>query len=350
MLNKAFYHLITKASPKVLRWVFIFSSLFVVSLCLSLVLGSCTLERSLHSTTKANNSPSTLTKVVRIGHQPQGTLLYLKASHNLEKRLSPMGFSVEWQEFVASFPMLAAMGKGKIDLGHGGVVPPIVAQANGVPFVYVANDSPLPGTIGILVAKNSPIRTLADLQGKKIAATKASAGHYLLIQALIKAGLTLKDVEFVDLSPLQGQVALKQGKVDAWIGWQPFLAELQESMPVRLLTNAEGLINDRNFYFATRSFADNRADIIKIVLEEARQVGIWATNHPEDAAKVLTAYTGLKPTTALTVTKSRRYETLPIQDRAIEDQQRIAETFFRLGLLPRRIWVEDAVWKQALSR
>ena len=349
MLIKASYPLIAKVSRKLPHWAFIFSLLFVVGLCLSLVLGSCSSERSLNSTANSQTSQSTLTKVIRIGHQPQGTFLFLKASGNLEKRLSPMGFSVEWKQFPAGPPILAAMGEGKIDMGYAGVVPPLFAQANGVPFVYVANDSAVPGSIGILVPKDSPIRKLADLKGKKIAATKASASHYMLIRALIKAGLTLEDVEFVDLPPPQDQEAFKQGNVDAWIGWHPFLAQLQESMPVRLLVNGEGLMNDRNFYLATRSFADDRTDILRIVMEEARQVAIRVTEHPEEAAKILTATTGLNPKTALTATRSRRYEALPIQDRAIEDQQRIAETFFRLGLLPKRIWVEDVVWKQGLS-
>ncbi len=358
MLIKSLYNLAAKAPEKLIylkatkirqHWKFIISWLFVVGLCLSLVLGSCTSSRSLYSTAKADNSPSTSTKVVRIGHQPQGAFLYLKAKGNLEKRLAPMGFSIEWQEFSASFPLLAAMGEGKIDLGHGGVIPPILAQADNVPFVYVANDSALPGTIGILVRKDSSIQTLSDLKGRKIAATKASTGQYLLVQALIKGGLTLKDVEFIDLPPAEGQLAFQQGKVDAWVGWHPFLAQLQESMPVRLLTNAEGLLNDRNFYFAASSFANDHDNIIKIVMEETRQIGIWATNYPNEAAKILSASTGLNASTALKVTKSRLYDVLPIQDRAIEEQQRIAETFFRLGLLSKRIWVEEAVWKQGLS-
>ncbi|HEY9597981.1 MAG TPA: aliphatic sulfonate ABC transporter substrate-binding protein, partial [Cyanophyceae cyanobacterium] len=227
--------------------------------------------------------------------------------------------------------------------------PPIFAQANGVPFVYVANDPPVPESMGILVANDSPIRTLSDLKGKKITATKASAGQYFLVQALIKAGLTLDDVELVDLPPPEGQEAFKKGKVDAWVGWSPFLIELQESSPVRLLTNAEGVMNDTNFYLITRSFANSHDEIVKIAIAQARKVGIWATNHPDEAAKILSANKRLNPALALKITQSRRYKALPIQDRTIEEQQRVAETFFRLGLLPKRIWVEDAMWKGKLS-
>lgn len=351
-------HLFAKISSQVKRLnltkmrqtkALICSLLFVISLCLTLVLASCTSDSSINSTTKAKNSQSAQIQVVRIGYQPHGTFIFLKARGNLEQSLSSRDISVEWQEFATGPQMLAAMGEGKIDMGYAGIVPPVFAQANDLPFVYVASNSASPENIGILVTQNSPIKKLADLKGKKIAATKATTSQYLLIKALMKEGLTLQDVEFVDLPPMQAQEAFKQGKVDAWVGWNPLLAQVQESMSVRLLSDAKGLINDRNFYFANSSFAKAHADLIRIVIEETRQVGMWVATHPEEAAKILAATTGMTFAISLTATKSNRYEALPIQDRVIEEQQRIAEIFFRLGLLPKRIWVEDAVWKEALS-
>lgn len=323
---------------------------FILGFCLIFSLGSCRPERLVNTdTTAIANQPPSQAKVLRIGHQPHGAGLLLKVRGTLEKRLAPMGVSVEWIQFPAGPPIMAAMQEGKIDMGYAGIVPPLFAQANDVPFVYVANEPATPEAVGILVPKNSSIQTLSDLKGKRITATKASAGYYLLLQALLKSGLTLKDVEFVDLPPPQAQEAFKRGEVDAWVGWNPFLAQLQESMSVRLLTNAEGLMNDRNFYMTTRSFASNHYDLVKIAIAEIRTTGIWANNHPTDAAKILAASTKLNLTAALQDIKSRRFGAQPIQDRAIEDQQRIAETFFRLGLLPKRIWVEDAVWKLGLN-
>ncbi|MFB8789861.1 MAG: aliphatic sulfonate ABC transporter substrate-binding protein [Potamolinea sp.] len=323
--------------------------LFVISLGVTLLLASCTSDNSINSNAQTKNSQLNQIKVVKIGYQPHGTFLFLKARGNLENNLSTRGIYVEWQEFSAGPLMLAAMGEGKIDLGYGGIVPLVFAQANDVPFVYVASDSASIGSMAIIVPKNSPIKKLTDLKNKKIAATKGTASHYLLVRALMKAGLTPQDIEFVDLLPEKGQEAFKQKEVDAWVAWNPFLAQVQENTPIRLLTNAEGLISDRSFYFATSSFAKNHGDIIKIVIEEANQVGIWVATHPEEAAKIMTNSTGMNPTLALKAAKSRRYEALQIQDRAIEEQQRVAETFFRLGLLPKRIWVEDAVWKQGFS-
>jgi sulfonate transport system substrate-binding protein len=242
------------------------------------------------------------------------------------------------------------MGEGKIDIGYAGIVPPLFAQADGVPFVYVGNEAVSAKTIGILVPQDSAIQTLADLKGKKITSAQKSVGYYFLIQALLKAGLKLEDAEFVPLPPTEGIKAFQKGEVDAWIGWNPFLAQAQETIPVRLLANGEGLVNDRNFYLATKSFVEDRSEIVKIVIEEMRQAGVWASHQPEAAAEILAKKMGLKPSTALNVIKVHAFEAQPIQDGAIEEQQRVADTFFRLGLLPTQIRVEDVVWKGKLTK
>lgn len=341
--------LVSITNPIIRHFSWVFSLIFILSFCLSIVLGSCRSQLINQPTSLTEKLPSSLTKVVRIGHHRLGAMFYLKAKGSLETRLAKMGWSVEWTKFVAGPAILEAIGKGKIDLGYAGVAPPIFAQSDGVPFVYIANDSPLPGSIGIIVPQNSPIRTLADLKGKKIAATRKTSGHYLLIRALTQGGLQLKDAELVDLPPAKAQEAFVRGEVDAWAIWQPFLAELQATMPVHFLTDSDGLINDRNFYLASRSFASDFPDIVKIVMGETRQMAIWITKNPEPAAKLLAERTGMKITTARMLTNSRRYDLLPIQDRAVEEQQRISEILFRLGLLPDRLWIEDAIWKQKLD-
>jgi sulfonate transport system substrate-binding protein len=121
-------------------------------------------------------------------------------------------------------------------------------------------------------------------------------------------------------------------------------------MPVHFLANSDGLMNDRSFYYlASPSFASDFPDIVKIVMGERRQMATWITKNPQPAAEFISARRGMKITTAMMLTKSRRYDLLPIQNRAVEELQRIAEIFFRLGLLPDRIWIEDVIWKQKLD-
>jgi TRAP-type uncharacterized transport system substrate-binding protein len=72
------------------------------------------------------------------------------------------------------------------------------------------------------VQKDSSIKTVADLKGKKIGLNKGSNVHYLLVRALDKAGLKYTDVELVFLPPADGRAAFEKSAVDAWVIWEPY--------------------------------------------------------------------------------------------------------------------------------
>jgi sulfonate transport system substrate-binding protein len=105
-------------------------------------------------------------KIVHIGYQKSGFLLLVRSEGTLEKRLELLGYAVEWHEFTSGPPLLEAMNSGAIDFGHSGQPPPVFAQANGVPLVYVATTESSPDSSGLVVPQNSPIQTVADLKGK----------------------------------------------------------------------------------------------------------------------------------------------------------------------------------------
>ena len=163
-------------------------------------------------------------KVVTIGYQKYGNLILLKGHGGLESKLAPLGFRVEWREFQSGPPLLEALNAGAIDFGHAGETPPIFAQAASVPFVYVAYEPPAPRGEAILVPKSSPINTLADLKGKKIALNKGSNVHFLLVQALEKAGVKYPEITAIYLAPADARAAFERGSVDAWVIWDPFQA------------------------------------------------------------------------------------------------------------------------------
>src|SRR5687767_109214 len=126
-------------------------------------------------------------KTVRIGFQKYGKLILLKSKGSLEKKLAPLGFKVTWTEFPAGPQLLEAVNVGAIDFGNTGEAPPIFAQAAGTPLLYVAHEPPAPRGEAILVPKDSPIKSVTDLKGKKVALNKGSNVHYLLVKALEKA-------------------------------------------------------------------------------------------------------------------------------------------------------------------
>ncbi|HBL9078884.1 TPA: aliphatic sulfonate ABC transporter substrate-binding protein SsuA, partial [Escherichia coli] len=132
----------------------------------------------------AESSPEAL----RIGYQKGSIGMVLAKSHQLLEKRYPQS-KISWVEFPAGPQMLEALNVGSIDLGSTGDIPPIFAQAAGADLVYVGVEPPKPKAEVILVAENSPIKTVADLKGHKVAFQKGSSSHNLLLRALRQAGL-----------------------------------------------------------------------------------------------------------------------------------------------------------------
>ncbi|WP_179949376.1 PhnD/SsuA/transferrin family substrate-binding protein, partial [Burkholderia sp. MSMB1078WGS] len=137
--------------------------------------------------THAENTPAAL----RIGYQKSSTLItLLKAHGTLEQALAPLGLRVSWHEFASGLPLTEALNVGAVDFSADVAdTVPVFAQAAHARFVYVAQEAPSPKAQAIIVKKDSALRTLADLKGKRIAVTKAAGSHYLLLVALARARL-----------------------------------------------------------------------------------------------------------------------------------------------------------------
>ena len=281
---------------------------------------------------------------LRIGVQKYGTLVILAQQHTLEERLKPLGVTVEWAEFPGGPQLLEALSAGAIDFGTTGDAPPIFAQAARNALVYVAVEPPAPTGEAILVPKDSPIHTLADLKGKKVALNKGSNVHFLLVQALAKAGLTPKDISPVYLAPADARAAFERGNVDAWVIWDPFLAAAQAATEARVLADGTGLATNRQFYLASRQLTETRPDLIQAITQEIVKTDAWAQDHLHDVAELLSPKTGL-PVPVLEQSLARLgYGVTPVDEPVLQSQQQIADTFFQLGLIPKPIAVHDAAW------
>src|SRR5271168_1465507 len=147
--------------------------------------------------------------VLRVGYQKYGTLVLLKARGSLEKRLTPLHIEVNWTEFPAGPQLLEGLNVGAIDFGIAGEAPPIFAQAAGANMVYVGYEPPASAGEAILVPKDSPIKTVAELKGKKVALNKGSNVHFLLVKLLEQAGINYKDIDTIFLTPADARAAFE---------------------------------------------------------------------------------------------------------------------------------------------
>src|SRR5258708_14011928 len=283
-------------------------------------------------------------ETLRIGYQKAAsTLVLLKVHGSLEKKLSPLNVEVKWLEFAAGPQLLEGLNLGCIDLGYVGEVRPICALAAGAPLVYTAYELPTPEAEGILVPKDSPIRTVADLKGKKIAFNKGSDVHWLVVKALADAGLKYSDVQPAYLAPADARAAFQNGAIDAWAIWDPFFVAAQEQLGARVVTTAKGIVNRHQYFVSTRSFSEKNAEIVKILMAELGEVGQWVRGNYAQAAAELAPIQGLDP--QIIEASLRHYEHIykPIDDTVLADQQRIADAFYGLKLIPPKLSVKDAV-------
>jgi len=298
----------------------------------------------------ANSSPSSkLTNsstVIRIGYQKAATVLYaLKAKGELEKSLQKSGVSVTWTEFPAGPPMLEALNAGSIDFGYTGEAPPVFAQAAGTPLLYVAYDPLATKAEAIIVHKDSPIKSVADLKGKKVAFAKGSNTNYLIVKALEKVGLKYSDIKPTFLLPADARIAFEGKNVDAWAIWDPFLAAAQKATDARILTDATGLAPNLGYYLAAKSFVDKNPEGLETVLRDVDQVSKWAKNNPSDVAKLLSPVLGIDVGVLEISERRRDYGVLPLTEEVIDNQQKVADTFYQLKLIPKQINVRDVVTK-----
>jgi sulfonate transport system substrate-binding protein len=280
-------------------------------------------------------------KTVRIGYQKYGKLVLLKSKGSLDEKLKPLGYKVVWTEFPSGPPLLEALNVGAIDFGVAGETPPIFAQAAGAPLVYLAYDPPAPQGEAILVPKDSALKSVADLRGKKIALNKGSNVHYLLVKALEKAGLKYSDVQPVFLPPSDALAAFTRGLVDAWVIWDPYEAAAEASTGARILADGTGVVSNYQFYFTSKNFLSNDARAVDVVLAALDEADGWARNNIQAVAEQLSPSVGLPVSVLAQSLKRESYGILPISDDVIASQQRIADTFVSLGLLPKAITVSD---------
>ncbi|MNS98874.1 putative aliphatic sulfonates-binding protein precursor [compost metagenome] len=237
---------------------------------------------------------------------------------------------------------LEALNVGSIDFGVTGETPPIFAQAAGAPLAYVGATVPRPKTEAVLVPKGSAIQTVADLKGKKIALNKGSNVHYFIVKLFEKHGLAYSDLNLVYLPPADARAAFEKGSVDAWVIWDPFLAAAQQSLDARILADAVGVVGNRAYYFSSLDYVAKNADVLAVAIEEVNKIDQWGAAHRNELATELSAIWGLPKAVADLSQGRTAYGTGPITKAILAEQQQIADTFFALKLIPKKINVLEA--------
>ena len=298
---------------------------------------------------KAQPVPQPLQQL-RIGYQKAAVnLVIIKQQGTLEKRYP--NAKVQWIEFPAGPQLLEALAVGSLEFGLTGDSPPVFAQAAGKDLLYVGAEPPKPDSSAILVLPDSPLKKLTDLKGRKIAFQKGSSAHYLVVRALEKAGLQWGDIQPAYLAPADARAAFERKSVDAWAIWDPFYAAIELALKPRALATGRDLSSNNSFYLASRPFVTQHPQVLAVLYEELTRADRLAQENRPEVIKLVAAFSGLDAgVVSLFIQRRPRSPVGPLSAQTVADQQRVADSFYKLGLIPKPVRVSEVVWRPENSK
>jgi sulfonate transport system substrate-binding protein len=260
--------------------------------------------------------------------------------------LGKLPFKVKWSDFTSGPTMVQAMSTGAVDIGGVGDAPPVFAAAGGENIEIVgARETPDGDSDAIVVPKNSPIHSIAQLRGKKIAVSSGSSDDYHLLSVLSKNGLTPKDVTLVNLQPAPGLAAFSSGSIDAWDIWPPYVQQLTTQYGGRVLVTGKPYGSPYSFEVASKSAAQDpaKAAAIKVYLQTLNQAYRWTDTHQSQWAAVWGKATGLPANVMNQAVKVDVNVPATITPEVVSSEQNLASQFYSAGLVPTQVNMSDYI-------
>jgi sulfonate transport system substrate-binding protein len=269
---------------------------------------------------------------LRIGDQTGATQSRLRAAGVLEG--AP--YKIEWSVYAAAVNLHEALKAGAIDIGSAGDAPTVSAFAGGSPIKIVAAWSNGGRGTDLLVPHDSPIQRVAELRGRIVSpTTRGSIGHFLIVGALKKAGLTPADVKLAFLTPNDASAAFVAGSIDAWSIWGVYRSRTVGVLKARVLAPGRDTLAGIGVIIATNSALADAGKVAAMAdyADRVESSYRWALSHRDD---MITWYTGFakqdRTTAALIYDEEANYHRIPIDDRLVASLQDTYATWLEAGV------------------
>lgn len=264
--------------------------------------------------------------------------------------LKDLPYTLEWKQFTAGSPVAEALNAGSLDVGLLGDAPVLFLGALSAPIKVVGVTRQNLDGVAIVVPKDSPIKTLADLKGKKVAIWKGSWSQQLMLTALDKAGVARDAVDYRYLSALDASHALDGGSVDAIATWDPYVTQ-QERQGSRILTTAKGLIPAQSFIVANDKSIKDKHALISDFLQRLQAARAWSVSTAQNTDTYATAWAALTKADAevarLWFARSQ-IVIVPVTAQVIAGAQQTIDFFSGTGLT--KSYPADNVFDQSFSQ
>jgi len=262
--------------------------------------------------------------------------------------LNTLPFHINWSDFTSGPPMLEAMASGSVDIGGVGDAPPVFAASGGEAVEIVGARETAGDQDAVVVPENSPITSIQQLKGKKIAYGSGSSANYNLLTVLTKAGLTTKDVTLVNLQPAEALAAFTSGSVDAWDIWPPYVQQVIAQDGARVLATGGTYGSPYSFEVASKAAVADpaKAAAIKVYLTTLDKAYAWAATHPSAWAVAWGKAAGLPASIMDVAAKIDATTPVPVTSAIVSSEQNLVDQFFAAGLIPAKVDISNYITTQ----
>jgi len=292
------------------------------------------------------------TDKVRIATQPgvyAANMLLAKVEGYFEEELKGTGIELEYTSYMSAIPMNEAFAAGAADIGISGDMALLVARANGLPTKIFSKASRSEKMVAVVVRADSNITDIADLKGKKVAVTKGTLAVRLLSSALNSEGLTLSDIEMVNLPIMDKTNALTAKQVDAAVLWEPTLtSSINQGFVKRIFDGQGGIQQNDCYYFTSEKFAAGNQVILEAYIRAVEKANKQITENPRAAAEKLKNEINLPTETLTELLKTFEFSSV-IGETEFEELKRVEEFNFENGFAQTRVDLNSFIDKSALN-
>jgi len=277
----------------------------------------------------------------------------VRASVEASGVLEGAPYRVDWKHFQAAAPLAEALNTGDLDLGFLGDSGFLFLAAKQAPVKLIGVSRQNPDTIALLVPKDSPVKTIADLKGKKVAYWPGAWSQQLTLRALEQAGLPDNHVEFIKLMPIDAAAALPQGSIDAFPVWEPYISQQILFSGARPILTAKNLMPGLSAIAASTPAIDNKREAIADFLGRVKQARAWVDNHTDQYADLWAKKANLDQDVSRHWLRQAHMNVGPVDPQAAADLQSTADFLFKVKALPAPLataGIIDTSFSQAFSQ
>ncbi|MGO4694138.1 aliphatic sulfonate ABC transporter substrate-binding protein [Paenibacillus sp. FSL K6-3182] len=276
---------------------------------------------------------------VKIGYQGSGGLMGKAIEEKwFEDEFGKLGVKVEYAEFQSGPPMTEAIASNRLDFAGLGNMPIIAAQAADIKFTVISQALEGKNNVAIIVPKDSPFQTVADLKGKKVAVAKGSNAFNFLYRGLEGAGLKASDLEIIQLQPDEAQPAFETGKVDAWATWEPNITLNTLQDKAKVLADGEQLgVLSPSFNIVRKQFADDYPELVTLYLKVWNKALAWENDNRAESTERYAAERKVPAALIEAIFNRSRTINIPVSDEIIAEQQKTADFQFDIKVIRKKI-------------